>query len=76
VGTFQWSIPFWRGWSVRIHSRMEEGKCFFTPTCGPEDVVLMSLLLIFRWAGAGSVAEERGRDGGELVVELEDAAVA
>ena len=44
-GPFQWSIPFWRGWSVRIHSRMDELKCFFTPTCGFDDDVLMSLLL-------------------------------
>jgi hypothetical protein len=44
-GPFQWSIPFWRGRSVRIHSRMDEVKCFSTPTGGFDGDVLMSRVL-------------------------------
>src|SRR6266511_5708579 len=63
-----------QGWSVRTHSRMEEEKCFLTFTCALDGDLLISLLpslVRSRW----SAAEELDGDGGELVVELEDAAV-
>src|SRR5918995_4153159 len=53
---------------------MEEEKCFLTFTCALDGGLLISLLpslVRSRW----SAAEELDGDGGELVVELEDAAV-
>src|SRR6266536_1576813 len=53
---------------------MEEEKCFLTFTCASDGDLLISLLpslVQSRW----SAAEELDGDGGELVVELEDAAV-
>src|SRR5881227_3096372 len=53
---------------------MEEEKCFLTFTCALDGDLLISLLpslVQSRW----SAAEELDGDGGELVVELEDAAV-
>src|SRR5438034_2820366 len=54
---------------------MEEEKCFVTFACALDGDWLISLLpslVESRW----SAAEELDGDGGELVVELEDAAVA
>src|SRR5438105_13203068 len=64
-GPFQWSIPVWRGWSVRIHSRMEVEKCFCTFACALDGDVLISLRL--RLVRVVTVEELDG-DGGELVV--------
>src|SRR5512132_2513117 len=53
---------------------MEEEKCFLTFTCDLDGDLFISLLPSLvqgRW----SAAEELDGDGGELVVELEDAAV-
>src|SRR5436309_14090480 len=53
---------------------MEEEKCFLTFTCASDGDLLISLLpslVQSRW----SPAEELDGDGGELVVELEDATV-
>ena len=62
-GPFQWSIPVWRGWSVRIHSRMDEVKCFFMPTCGFADDVRMLCLLSGRpaWVSRRGTRRRRGR---------------
>src|SRR6266498_3922491 len=54
---------------------MEEEKCFLIFTCALDGDLLISLLpslVQARW----SAAEELDGDGGELVVELEDAAVS
>src|SRR5947207_10250789 len=51
---------------------MEEEKCFLTYTCAWDgDLLIHTSLVQSRW----STAEELDGDGGELVVELEDAAV-
>jgi hypothetical protein len=57
---------------VRTHSRMEEEKCFLTLTCALDGELLISLLPSL----VRSAVEELDDDGGELVVELEDAAVS
>jgi hypothetical protein len=57
---------------VRTHSRMEEEKCLLTFTCALDGDLLISLLPSLVW----SAVEELDDDGGELVVELEDAAVS
>src|SRR6266545_8358590 len=61
-------MPACRGWSVRVHSRIDETKGFFADG----GVVPTRCLCSWGW----SAVEELDGGGGELVVELEDAAVA
>jgi hypothetical protein len=58
--------PLWRGSSVRIHSRMEEAKCLLTPTYGPDDVVVMSLLLSSDGPGPGQSPRNAAATGANL----------
>ncbi|MET9565350.1 hypothetical protein [Streptomyces tauricus] len=42
-GPFQWSMPVWRGWSVRTHSRIEETRGFSTSRGATAGDALMTL---------------------------------
>ena len=66
-------MPVWRGWSVRIQSRIDDAKGFFVN--GIVLVIFLSFMW-FRMPVCRSAGEEFDGDGGELIVELEDAAVA
>src|SRR5215207_1142170 len=63
-------MPCWRGRSVRIQSRIDDAKGFFVYG------IVVAMFSSSGGFGCRSAAEELDGDGGELVVELEDAAVA
>ena len=72
-GPFQWSMPVWRGWSVRIHSRIEEEKCLLTLGRVADGLLMMAFLVT---TTVHSASQELDRDRDELLVVLEDPAVA
>src|SRR5438094_10564612 len=69
-------MPVSRGWSVRTQRRMEELKCFSLVKGADSLLAAFMIRPASRSVGEGSVDEEGGGDGSELVVELEDAAVS